>query len=155
MSLEIRCECCPDESSCISREPMTKKRRLGAVVAMPTRVSYRPLIVGAYEYYQKEMLSSLVSLKPKTHYETVTNQVKTKQKNYGDVRLANIRKFCDHVKGYDRSEMQKQFHESFLQAVALHLYKDDPEVDMDIVLASVENQDQYSSMFSKWKIMHS
>ena len=103
-----------------------KRRR-----AEPSRVSYRPLLVGAYEYYQKEMLNSLISLKPKTHYETVTNQVKVKQKNYGDIRLTNIRHYMDHVKGYDRSEMQKQFHESFLQAVALHLYKDDPEVDMD------------------------
>ena len=40
-------------------------------------------------------------------------------------------RYLDNVKGYDRSEMQKQFHESFLQSVALHLYKDDPEVDMD------------------------
>ena len=88
----------------------TKRRRV-----MPSRVSYRPLIVGAYEYYQKEMLNELVNLKPKTHYQAVTNQVKTKQKNYGDVRLANIRKYMDHIKGYDRSEMQKQFHESFLQ----------------------------------------
>jgi hypothetical protein len=110
-----------------------KRRRV-----TPARVSYRPLIVGAYEFYQKEMLSSLVSLKPKTHYEAVTNQVKTKQKNYGDIRLANIRIFLDHVKGYDRSEMQKQFHESFLQAVALHLYKDDPEVDMDKICAMNE-----------------
>lgn len=111
----------------------SKRRRVTA-----SRVSYRPLLVGAYEYYQKEMLNSLVSLKPKTHYETVTNQVKTKQKNYGDVRLANIRKYLDHVKGYDRSEMQKQFHESFLQAVALHLYKDDPEVDMDKIMSMNE-----------------
>lgn len=110
-----------------------KRRR-----AEPSRVSYRPLIVGAYEYYQKEMLNSLISLKPKTHYETVTNQVKVKQKNYGDVRLANIRHYMDHVKGYDRSEMQKQFHESFLQAVALHLYKDDPEVDMDKIMSMNE-----------------
>ena len=73
-----------------------------------------------------------------THYESVTNQVKTKQKNYGDVRLVNIRKYLDHVKGYDRSEMQKQFHESFLQAVALHLYKDDPEVDMDKIMSMNE-----------------
>ena len=131
MSLEVRCECCPRESSCISAEPTTKKRRLGPKHQTSSRVSYRPLLVGAYEYYQKEMLSSLVSLQPKTHYETVTNQVKTKQKNYGDVRLANIRRYLDNVKGYDRSEMQKQFHESFLQSVALHLYKDDPEVDMD------------------------
>lgn len=114
----------------------TKKRRM----APHTRVSYRPLIVGAYEYYQKEMLNSLVSLKPKTHYDTITCQVKTKQKNYGDVRLDNIRRYLDHVKGYDRSEMQKQFHESFLQAVALHLYKDDPEVDMDRIMSVNEWQ---------------
>jgi len=118
-------------------DPPAKKRRLGRVV-MSSRVSYRPLLVGAYEYYQKEMLNSLVSLKPKTHYEAVTNQVKTKQKNYGDVRLVNIRHYLDHVKGYDRSEMQKQFHESFLQAVALHLYKDDPEVDMDKIMSMNE-----------------
>jgi len=29
--------------------------------------------------------------------------------------------------------MQKKFHESFLQAVALHLYRDDKEIDMDMV----------------------
>ena len=120
-------------SSSSSSAPHSKRRRMES-----SRVSYRPLLVGAYEYYQKEMLNSLVSLKPKTHYETVTNQVKTKQKNYGDVRLTNIRKLLDNVKGYDRSEMQKQFHESFLQAVALHLYKDDPEVDMDKIMSMNE-----------------
>tara|TARA_B110000285_G_scaffold60625_1_gene69594 strand:- start:10621 stop:12387 length:1767 start_codon:yes stop_codon:yes gene_type:complete len=120
-------------SSSSSSAPHQKRRRMES-----SRVSYRPLLVGAYEYYQKEMLNSLVSLKPKTHYETVTNQVKTKQKNYGDVRLTNIRKLLDNVKGYDRSEMQKQFHESFLQAVALHLYKDDPEVDMDKIMSMNE-----------------
>ena len=120
-------------SSSSSSMPPPKRRRMQS-----SRVSYRPLLVGAYEYYQKEMLNSLVSLKPKTHYETVTNQVKVKQKNYGDVRLNNIRKLLDNVKGYDRSEMQKQFHESFLQSVALHLYKDDPEVDMDKIMSMNE-----------------
>ena len=138
MSSSSTCQCCPGQGQCkTSAAPNAKRRRLGnspisfTTRQMPSRVSYRPLIVGAYEYYQKEMLNSLVTLKPKTHYESVTNQVKTKQKNYGDIRLSKIRRFLDHVKGYDRSEMQKQFHESFLQAVALHLYKDDPEVDMD------------------------
>ena len=78
-------------------EQLSKRRRV-----LPSRVSYRPLLVGAYEYYQKEMLNSLVTLKPKTHYETVTKIVKTKQKNYGDIRLSNIRRYLDHVKGYDR-----------------------------------------------------
>ncbi len=122
------CSSCSSSSSSSSSSPRPFKRRK---LVQSSRVSYRPLIVGAYEFYQKEMLTSLTSLKPKTHYDSITNQVKTKQKNYGDVRLVNIRRYLDHVKGYDRSEMQKQFHESFLQAVALHLYKDDPEVDMD------------------------
>ena len=95
------------------------------------------------------MLNSLITLKPKTHYETVTNQVKTKQKNYGDIRLSNIRKYLDHVKGYDRSEMQKQFHESFLQAVALHLYKDDPEVDMDRIMSVNEWPNLKQQKFEK------
>jgi len=126
-----------------------KRRRLGEKMNLlpqtPTiqpeqyvqhsRVSYRPLIVGAYEYFQKEALNSLITLKPKTHYDTLTNQVRIKSKNYGDIRLANIRMFLDNVKGYDRSEMQKQFHESFLQAVALHIYKDDPEIDMNKIMA--------------------
>lgn len=110
----------------ISKQMEPKRRRIEY-----SRVSYRPLVVGAYEYFQKDALASLTSLKPKTHYDTLTNQVKIKSRNYGDVRLANIRRYLDHVKGYDRSEMQKQFHESFLQAVALHLYKDDPDIDMD------------------------
>ena len=54
--------------------------------------------------------------------------MKTKSINYGDIRLNNIRKYLDLFPGYVRSEMQKKFHESFLQAVALHLYRDDPEV---------------------------
>lgn len=110
----------------ISKQMEPKRRRIEY-----SRVSYRPLMVGAYEYFQKDALASLTSLKPKTHYDTLTNQVKLKSRNYGDIRLANIRMYLDHIKGYDRSEMQKQFHESFLQAVALHLYKDDPDIDMD------------------------
>ena len=95
---------------------------------MADRISYRNLLVGVYEYYQTQMLNSLVANQPKTHLQTITNQMKTKNINYGDIRLNNIRKYLDLFPGYVRSEMQKKFHESFLQAVALHLYRDDPEV---------------------------
>ena len=53
------------------RPPAAKKRRLGRTV-MSSRVSYRPLLVGAYEYFQKEMLNELINLKPKTHYQTAS-----------------------------------------------------------------------------------
>ena len=84
---------------------------------MAERISYRNLIVGAYEYFQSEMLNKLVTLKPKTHYDVITNQQKVKTLNYGDVRLSNIRKYLDQFPGYVRSAMQKKFHESFLQVI--------------------------------------
>ena len=30
--------------------------------------------------------------------------------------------------------MQRQFHDRFIQAVALHLYKDDPDVDLENIM---------------------
>jgi hypothetical protein len=118
---------------------------------MADRISYRNLLVGAYEFYQAQMLNNLVTLNPKTHYESVTNQIRTKTINYGDIRLSNIRKYLDLFPSYTRcvlmllsllfsnylyyfliilfsnyvltlflfyrSEMQKKFHESFLQVI--------------------------------------
>lgn len=111
---------------------------------MADRISYRNLLVGAFEFYQAQMLNNLVTLNPKTHYDSVTNQMKTKTKNYGDIRLSNIRKYLDLFPGYTRqvlcyylyyfsncaltfflffrSEMQKKFHESFLQVIICLLY---------------------------------
>ena len=88
-----------------------------SIYTMADRVSYRNLLVHAFEYYQAETLNQLVTLNPKTHYDSVTNQMKTKTKNYGDIRLSNIRKYLDKFPGYVRSEMQKKFHESFLQVI--------------------------------------
>ena len=39
----------------------------------------------------------------------------------------------DMYPGWERSEMQKRFHEGFLQAVALHIYREDADVDMDAI----------------------
>ena len=57
------------------------------------------------------MLNSLVSLKPKTHYEAVTNQVKTKQKNYGDVRLYSVHIFVVSVLVLCSTEPTKRANE--------------------------------------------
>ena len=73
-----------------------------SIYTMADRVSYRNLLVNAYEYYQTDMLNRLVTLKPKTHYDSVTNQQKAKTINYGDVRLNNIRKYLDQFPGYVR-----------------------------------------------------
>ena len=70
---------------------------------MTDRISYRNLLVGAYEFYQAQMLNKLVANQPKTHLQTICNQMKTKTINYGDIRLNNIRKYLDLFPGYVRS----------------------------------------------------
>jgi hypothetical protein len=116
-----------------------------SIYTMADRISYRNLLVGVYEYFQSEMLNKLVANQPKTHLQTICNQMKTKSINYGDIRLNNIRKYLDQFPGYTRcvlcyyfyyfsncaltfflffyrSEMQKKFHESFLQVIICLLY---------------------------------
>lgn len=73
-----------------------------SIYTMADRISYRNLLVGAYEFYQAQMLNNLVTLNPKTHYESVTNQIRTKTINYGDIRLSNIRKYLDLFPSYTR-----------------------------------------------------
>ena len=51
----------------------------------------------------------------------------------GDERMQAIRKTLNEL-GYERSKMQRQFHDRFIQAVALHLYKDDPDVDLESIM---------------------
>ena len=74
-----------------------------SIYTMADRVSYHNLLVGAYEYFQSDMMNKLVTLNPKTHLQTITNQQKVKNINYGDVRLNNIRKYLDQFPGYTRS----------------------------------------------------
>ena len=69
---------------------------------MADRVSYRNLLVEAYEFFQSDMMNKLVTLNPKTHLQTITNQQKVKNINYGDIRLNNIRKYLDLFPGYTR-----------------------------------------------------
>ena len=63
------------------------------------------------------------------HYSTNNMPVIIKER-HGDRRLAAIRNTLSRFE-FKRSKMQRQFHESFLRAVAQHLYRDDHDVDFD------------------------
>lgn len=91
--------------------------------------SYRQYLIGAYEYYQSQKLAELDQNMPRLY-----GTVKPINRSYkGDHRLQSIRKTLNGF-GMERSKMQKQFHETFLQSVCLHLYKDDPDVDMEKIM---------------------
>jgi hypothetical protein len=92
-------------------------------------ISYRRYLTGAFEYYQSRKLEELDMAMPRAY-----GKPKPVQRTYkGDERIQNIRKQLNGF-GLERSKMQKQFHESFLQSVCLHLYKDDPDVDMERIM---------------------
>lgn len=92
-------------------------------------ISYRRYLVGAYEYYQAQKLAELDQNMPRLY-----GDAKPMNRSYrGDQRLMDIRKTLDEF-GLERSKMQREFHETFLQSVCLHLYKDDPDVDMEKIM---------------------
>jgi hypothetical protein len=49
-------------------------------------------------------------------------------------RLKTIRKCLDNFKPFQRTKMQKRFHDSFLQATASHIFADDVDVDLARVM---------------------
>lgn len=57
-------------------------------------------------------------------------------------RLKTIRKCLDSFKPFERTKMQKRFHDSFLQATASHLFADDVDVD----LARVMKQNKWAHL---------
>ena len=49
-------------------------------------------------------------------------------------RLKCIRKCLDNFPPFQRTKMQKRFHDSFLQATAAHIFADDVDVDLARVM---------------------
>ena len=49
-------------------------------------------------------------------------------------RLMTIRRALDSFKPFERTKMQKRFHHAFLQATAMHLFRDDVDVDLAKVM---------------------
>ena len=72
------------------------------------------------------------------HINALNASSKRKTECLGDIRLARIRSLMDQYPGWERSEMQKKFHEGFLQAVALHIYREDADVDMDAIIGHIK-----------------
>lgn len=92
-------------------------------------LSYRKYLTSAYEFYQERVLEDMEMNMPRLYGEKKVVSKVCK----GDERMAAIRKTLNEL-GYERSKLQRQFHDKFIQAVALHLYKDDPDVDLEQIM---------------------
>ena len=85
-------------------------------------VSFRGVIQEAYEYYEREALGEIESLQMRTHMDMIENTASKKREFKGDKRLSDIRKYLDAFKGYERSDMQREFHEAFLYVFYICIY---------------------------------
>ena len=83
-----------------------------------TSISYRNYLIAAFSHYESEKMAQLAASMPVEHGKRGIKLQTCK----GDQRVLDIRRVLNEL-GYERSKMQRQFHESFLQAVCLHLYR--------------------------------
>lgn len=101
-------------------------------------INYRKMFITAYEVYEEETLEELNTRQMKSHMTSMLNTCKEKKSALGDKRMYTIKRLLDYIPdtyaGWERSKMQKLFHRNFLQAVCLHLYRDDADVDMNRIM---------------------
>lgn len=104
----------------------------------PMDLNFRKLIITAYQVYEEETLLKLEDKHVKTHINSMLDGMKQKTGARGDKLVIKLKELLDYIpksyKGWQRSAMQKNFHRNFMQAVCLHLYRDDPDIDMGKIM---------------------
>lgn len=126
-------------------EEPTPKRKKGneeealhtdELVARP--ISFRSFLAGAYGFYEEEKLIDLECKQPQTCIGALTEGSKKKQSAQGDKLMLRLKQLLDYIpltyKGWERSKMQKMFHRNFMQATCMHLYRHDPDIDIDNIM---------------------
>jgi len=105
---------------------------------MAKPLSFRSYLASAYSFYEEEKLIELDCSQPQTCVNAIVKGVKKKQTAQGDKLMLKLKKLLDYIprsfKGWERSKMQKLFHRNFLQSVCMHLYRNDPDIDMDRIM---------------------
>ena len=101
-------------------------------------LNFRKLIITAFNVYEEETLIKLEDKQVKTHINDMLDGMKQRTAAKGDKLVLKLKELLDYIpktyKGWQRSAMQKNFHRNFMQAVCLHLYRDDPDIDMNKIM---------------------
>lgn len=101
-------------------------------------ISFRTFLASAYQFYEEEKLIKLESVQPQTCIGALTEGSKKKQSAQGDKLMLKLKTLLDYVpksyKNWERSKMQKIFHRNFMQATCMHLYRHDPDIDIDNIM---------------------
>ncbi len=116
---------------------MSKRKLEEIPIKKPIPIYFKSLLSTAYKVYEEETLHKLKNKHMSNHLVSMLNQSNKRGISQGDKRLIKLKKLLDYIpgcNGWERSKMQRMFHRNFLQAVCLHLYRDDPEVDFNKIM---------------------
>lgn len=102
---------------------------------MNTVISYRKIFEGLRISNDAQVEKTLKKRKLKTLMNVMDDKSASGQTSKGWRRLKTLRKALDSFKPFERTRMQKRFHHAFMQATAMHLFKDDTDVDLARVMS--------------------
>lgn len=97
-------------------------------------VSYKKVFEGLQTAHELTLSKQLKKRRLNSIVDILQNRKNKSHTTKGWRRLRTIRKCLDSFKPYERTKMQKRFHDSFLQATASHLFADDVDVDLARVM---------------------
>ena len=102
---------------------------------MSHHISYDKVFEGLRISHDARVKRALKKRRLKPLLSALNDRVNTGQESKGWRRLKCLRKCLDGFKPFERTRMQKRFHDSFMQATAMHLFKDDTDVDLARVMS--------------------
>ena len=109
---------------------------------MSKELSYNKLFDTLLSSHQNKLHANLKRRKLNTMMNVMSENKAKGLVTKGWRRLMTIRRALDSFKPFERTKMQKRFHHAFLQATAMHLFRDDVDVD----LARVMHQNNWDSL---------
>ena len=102
---------------------------------MLSTISYDKIFEGLKISHDAKIEKTLKKRKLKTLMAVLDNKNHSGQTSKGWRRLKTLRKALDSFKPFERTRMQKRFHHAFMQATAMHLFKDDTDVNLARVMS--------------------
>ena len=102
---------------------------------MLSTISYDKIYEGLEISHDAKVKKALKKRKLKTLMSVIDTKNHSGQTSKGWRRLKTLRVALDSFKPFERTRMQKRFHHAFMQATAMHLFRDDTDVNLARVMA--------------------
>lgn len=109
---------------------------MSATMSAATRkdLSYKTVFNTLLSSHNNKLMASLKRRRLNGMLDVMSERKAKGMITKGWRRLVTIRKCLDGFQGFERTKMQKRFHHAFLQATAMHLFRDDVDVDLAKVM---------------------